>query len=454
MEQNDNSVNGEVTIGGDGRLSAFDIENETLHEQNDSGVTAKRTPIQWIKKYFLEGQALTTTQTQALERLDPNAPLYERLIVKHRRVLGVAIPCISLQLIWLSCAIKYDFWSLFPDRYYISITMIFGSIIAGMTSEGGASVAFPVLTLAFSIVPSVARDFSLLIQSCGMTAAAFTIFWMRVQLEWHSIIFCSLGGIVGMIIGLEFIDPNLTPPQKKIGFVCVWFSFAFALFLLNRYHKRKTYQTIPDFKMWKLIVLLLTGFIGGIFSAISGSGVDICSFSILTLLFRITEKTATPTSVVLMGGNTAVGFYWRQVIQQAVSVDAYYYTAVCAPIVVLGAPFGSVIGSHFHRQVLASFVYISDTVALVSAYAIVPLTNALIGVSVGIIAFGFLFFGLITYVGQKIMAGIEEGSEELLEVQINSEEDAKEKGMKPAANKNLNRKRKYEVHELDTLLKA
>ena len=121
-----------------------------------------------------------------------------------------------------------------------------------------------------------------MIQSCGMTAAAFTIFWMRVQLEWHSIIFCSLGGIVGMVIGLEFIDLYLTPPQKKIGFVCVWFSFAFALFLLNRYHKRKTYETIPDFKVWKLIVLLMTGFIGGIFSAISGSGVDICSFSILT----------------------------------------------------------------------------------------------------------------------------------------------------------------------------
>lgn len=50
----------------------------------------------------------------------------------------------------------------------------------GMTSEGGGSVAFPVMTLAFKIAPVVARDFSLLIQSCGMTAAAFTIIWMKV----------------------------------------------------------------------------------------------------------------------------------------------------------------------------------------------------------------------------------------------------------------------------------
>ncbi|RMX45175.1 hypothetical protein pdam_00017485 [Pocillopora damicornis] len=394
------------------------VETRAPHNQTrpviKSNRKKRRTSSEWMKKYFLEGQALTSTQAQALETLDPSAPWYQRLIVKHRRLVGVAIPFIFFQVIWWSCAIKYNFWSLFPDRYFMSITMVFGSVIAGMTSEGGGSVAFPVMTLAFGIAPAVARDFSLMIQSCGMIAAAFTIFWMRVQLEWHSLTLCSLGGIFGMIIGLEFIDPNLTPPQKKIGFVCVWFAFAFALFLLNRFHKRKTYRTIPEFKLWKLIVLLLTGFMGGGFSAIAGSGVDVCSFSVLTLLFRVSEKTATPTSVILMAGNTVVGFYWRQVIQQAVSVEAYYYLAVCVPIVVLGAPVGSVIGSHFHRQILASLNYILDTVALITAYAIVPLTKALIVASVGIVALGFLFFGLIAYAGQKIMEGVENRKEQLL----------------------------------------
>ena len=36
-----------------------------------------------------------------------------------------------------------------------------------MTSEGGGAVAFPVMTLALEIPPAVARDFSLMIQSCG-----------------------------------------------------------------------------------------------------------------------------------------------------------------------------------------------------------------------------------------------------------------------------------------------
>jgi hypothetical protein len=41
-----------------------------------------------------------------------------------------------------------------------------------------------------------------------------------------------------------------------------------------------------NFTVWKAVALVLTGFVGGIFTAIAGSGVDICSFSILSLLFR------------------------------------------------------------------------------------------------------------------------------------------------------------------------
>ena len=35
----------------------------------------------------------------------------------------------------------------------------------------------------------------------GMCCAAFTIVWMKIQLEWHSIIFCSFGAVFGLILG-------------------------------------------------------------------------------------------------------------------------------------------------------------------------------------------------------------------------------------------------------------
>ena len=87
--------------------------------------------IATIFSCYSSGQASNATQTQALEKLDPNAPLVERILVQHRRLLGVAIPFVFYQVLWWSCAIKYNFFSLFADRYFISITMIFGSMIAG-----------------------------------------------------------------------------------------------------------------------------------------------------------------------------------------------------------------------------------------------------------------------------------------------------------------------------------
>ena len=68
----------------------------------------------------------------------------------------------------------------------------------------------------------------------------------------------------------------------------------------------------PDQKhIQNLKSILFVGVIGGTFSALAGSGVDICSFSVLCLLFRVSEKVATPTSIVLMAVNTCVGFFWR-----------------------------------------------------------------------------------------------------------------------------------------------
>lgn len=210
-----------------------------------------------------------------------------------------------------------------------------------------------------------------------------------------------------MIFGLHVIDPALTPPYKKMAFVCIWFTFAFALFLLNRYRKRTTYRRIPDLKPWKVFVLIVTGFTGGIFSSFAGSGLDICSFSVLTLLFRVSEKTSTPTSVILMAGNTLVGFYWRQIMIRGVSTEAWEFVGVCVPIVVFGAPFGSVIGTHFHRLVLAALIYIIDTVALVSAFCLVPLTPWLIGTSVIIIVVGFVLFFILTKIGERLIVSAE-----------------------------------------------
>ena len=70
-----------------------------------------------------------------------------------------------------------------------------------------------------------------------------------------------------------------------------------------------------------------------------------------------------------------LGFYWRQMMTDTgVEPESWGYLIVCVPIVVIFAPLGSIISSHFHRQVLASLIYILDTIALVTAFIVIKLT--------------------------------------------------------------------------------
>lgn len=384
----------------------------------------------FFKKYFMEGQDLTGKAREAKALANKDKPFIER----YRRPIAMLLPAAFFHLIWWSYMAEHDLWHLFKERsgggdiprYYMSITMWFGSMIAGSTSEGGASVAFPVMTLGFDIKPSVARDFSFMIQSVGMTSAAFTIIFMKVRTEAHSLLFCTIGGIAGILFGLEEVAPRLKPAYSKMYFVTIWFTFAFSLYWLNRNYGRRVFDEIPDFWekkhgiCWKPLTLLAFGFLGGIFSAMSGSGIDICSFSILTLVFRVSEKVATPTSVVLMGINTCVGFLYREFYMGGVEHDSWGFFAVCVPIVVIGAPLGSLVGSHFHRLVLASMVYITDTVQLAAAlYVVRPWEkqcNATTGkckvsdpvhlslTSLAILASGGIFFKLMEIAGRKLLA--------------------------------------------------
>ena len=355
------------------------------------------------QKYFCVGQ---TVEKGLQDKLDAEDVEWT---VKYRKQIAMLVPFALVHIVWWTAMIRWDSWHKFTDKvgqmnkykhlahsgvrpWFMSVTMVFGSMIAGMTSEGGASVAFPVMTLAMDIKPHVAKQFSYMIQSVGMTAAAFVILYMQVRVEWKSITYCSLGGVFGLIYGLEEIAPILTPPYSKMYFVVIWGSFAASLYYLNRIHGRKVYfvldpKHIPEIWKsadltpywwanlilnWKALVLLAAGFVGGIFTSIAGSGIDICSFSVLTLLFRVSEKTATPTSVVLMAINTVIAMcYVKWMTREGLEELAWEFFAVCAPIVVVGAPLGSVLGSYVHRLVLATFVYVTDFVQLVGALVVV-----------------------------------------------------------------------------------
>ncbi|CAD5220248.1 unnamed protein product [Bursaphelenchus okinawaensis] len=366
----------------------------------------KRNVHGFFIKYFLQGQNL---EDHLKVQLSQNEWQNQSFHEKYRKYFALLLPFLFFHVCWWPLALKYDVLSLYYTRYELPVTMIFGSFLAGATSEGGGAVAFPVMTLLLKIAPKVARDFSLMIQSCGMSACSFTILYMKIKLEWHSIICCSFGAAVSVIFGLEYLDDIIDNQQKKMIFVSIWFAFAVSLFMLNLQKKRQTFDQIPNFTIYHAIVLVITGMFGGLLSAWTGSGVDICSFSILTLLFRVSEKVATPTSVVLMWLNTWVGFYWRYLMQGDISGMAWEYFSVTVPVAVTMAPLGSLCASFLHRQVLAGFIYILETVALLGFLATRP-CYVLVITGFGIICVSSIFFLVIIKIGKILCDKVERGS--------------------------------------------
>jgi uncharacterized membrane protein YfcA len=302
---------------------------------------------------------------------------------------------------WLAIVIPGGAWSLFRDYWFMTATMCVGSFIAGATSEGGGAVAFPVMTLLFGIDPSIARDFSLMIQSVGMTAASVLIFCFGIRVEWRAILFAGIGGTLGIIVGLSYVAPLCEPSFVKIFFTSLWLSFAVALYGINRDQKRCTSSAIQQCGPRECLLLMAIGVIGGIVSSLTGSGLDIMTFALLTLLFRVSEKIATPTSVVLMAGNAIVGFAWRGVIQNQLPTEAWNYWYVCIPVVVAGAPMGAYFIRWRTRQFVARVLYASIVVQFAAALVIVPQTPSLLIVSGTTFGLGVCLFGSMALAGGK-----------------------------------------------------
>jgi uncharacterized membrane protein YfcA len=303
-------------------------------------------------------------------------------------------PIVILLILWLIYMLDTGQWHLFRDNWFMSVTMIFGSFIAGASSEGGGAIAFPVMTLLFDILPHTARNFSLAIQSVGMTAAAIIILRNKYPVEYRYLVPASIGGGIGIILGTYFIVPVVTVPFVKMLFVTLWLSFGIILFYINRVDKREVFERIPALSRLELMLLLIVGFAGGNLSAILGSGLDIFSFAYITVRYHLSEKVATPTSVVIMAINSLIGFSLHYFVTQDFGAEEFNYWLVCIPVVLIGAPLGAYYINRRTRDFVSWFLYIIITVQFIGAILIIRPTGGLL-----VFTFAVFFLGLIFFYG-------------------------------------------------------
>lgn len=278
------------------------------------------------------------------------------------------------------------------ENWPITVTMIFGSFIAGATSEGGGAIAFPVFTKLLHISPLDAKIFSLAIQSVGMMAATLTIMVMRVAVEWRIILWASLGGIVGVMLGAIFISPLLAASLLKMLFTAMISSLALTLYIIN-WQPRSYNNKIPFFGWQEKLMLIFAGFIGGCLTGLVGNGIDIICFSVMVLLFRLPEKVSTATSVVLMAFNSLTGFVLHLYVLGGFTSKVEMYWLAAIPVVIVGAPLGAYFCTRINNQMIASMLIILIALELASSLYLIPLSNQVVAVSLLV----FVLFCFIDY---------------------------------------------------------
>ena len=320
----------------------------------------------------------------------------------HRNKALIFIPIVVVLIIWSKYMFTQNTWGLFKDFWFMSLTMAFGSFIAGASAEGGGAVAFPVMTLIFKIPAEVARNFGLAIQSLGMTMASLLIFLRGIKVEHKYLWLTSAGGALGIFLGTWYLVPIIPGPFAKMLFVTFWLSFGLVLYYVNEIYKRHTVDELPHFSNFEKFTIVIVGIIGGMLSSLLGSGLDIFSFSYVTMRYHLSEKVATPTSVVIMGLNTVIGFFIHYFIIKDFGTEEFNYWLVCIPVVIFGAPVGAYFINNKTRGFISKFLYLIILVQFVSALFIIKPVGTLLYFSIFVFVFGIFFFFGFALLSRKI----------------------------------------------------
>lgn len=302
---------------------------------------------------------------------------------------------------WLIYMSWSNSWHLFNEFWPVSLTMTLGSFVAGATAEGGAAVAFPIFTKVLHIPSPDARTFGLMIQAVGMTMAGVVIAIQRVKVLPRVILWVSFGGIFGQLIGTFLV--SIPTPYPKILFTFVSTAFGVAMVISRWWMQWSPRAELPSWHNHYRLLFFVIGLLGGSFAAQTGSGIDMLTFIVLTLAFGMNEKISTPTTVIIMGLNSVVGFFVHGVIVADIGI-AWSYWLVAVPIVILGAPLGAFVASKVHRDSIIKFLLFLITLELVTTMWLVPFsTNAILITCIAMVL-SVLWFGGMLYYRQKKFA--------------------------------------------------
>lgn len=220
----------------------------------------------------------------------------------------------AVTVVWALYVTASGQWDRVIDNWASGVTMIFGSFVAGSTPQGGGAVGFPVFTKALEVPTAVARSFALSIQAVGMGTAALAIIVNRRQIEWRAILLGGSAALVGFFFTLFVLShpdepfwPSRIPGDYvKVTFTLVLAAMSFVVYLGTRVLIRKVDVELPPMNARLYTALLLAGVVGGVASALTGSGADVLLYMFIVVLFGLDPRVGIPSSVVVMGAISVI----------------------------------------------------------------------------------------------------------------------------------------------------
>ena len=292
----------------------------------------------------------------------------------QRPIFVSFLPAIATCMIWLYVVLYSHvplgtLWNeIFVVYWPMTIAMIAGSLIAGSTPLGGGVVAFPIAVLLIGFTPPEGRDFTVMIQTVGMNAAAYLIVLKKPELpDFDLVATFTIGGIPGVLTGLAL---NLAPFGVILTFQILVFQFACIFFYLNVLAPRSSPSAIPSTPPLRPVEssapssasesrlsiyaahssMWAAAFAGGFLTANIGSGSDICLYAYGLLGWnllvpeaqRFSDTALTASSVIVMGLLSLVTTICR-LLTTGIATNVLHCWGATSWLVCFGAPLGSLL---------------------------------------------------------------------------------------------------------------
>ncbi len=253
----------------------------------------------------------------------------------------------SALAVWAALFTRLVNLSFLETHWFYPLVMVLGGFVAGITPEGGGAVAFPMLSIFFEVDRAMARDFSLMIQSVGMTSAGIFVLTrpstdIRV---FRPLLWFVPVAFTGFLAGMQLLQaiPVYLLQALFLGMITTFT----AAYLFSSC--RGTESCLPPGGGGRLATAAVL-FAGGLCASLFGTGADILLYTILVTRFRLQEKTATYFSIMLMAAVSILGFAYRGLFEDALTTDQFRTWLSAFPVVLVMAPLGALLLSRIRIE--------------------------------------------------------------------------------------------------------